>query len=161
MLLSYGADPNLSSPFDMTALQFAYTNQYTQTAIMMLHCGIQWKRERWLKYLTGVQVKEPNSIIGMIQSWKSEPVKLINLCRISVRKHYREKLFSVVDELKVPKRVKKFLLLRDLRMHEGDSAVNLDLASGLDRMTWASCESEDISDVLEIRKNEDEDICDE
>lgn len=110
-LLYHGADPNLASPFDITALQRACQKGKVSLVALMLRCGINWKRERWLKSFDLLVCGK--EIANLISEWKDDVVPLQALCRIQIRSNLSEQLRSKVSQLPVPQKVKGFLLLHD------------------------------------------------
>ncbi|KAJ8303835.1 hypothetical protein KUTeg_018628 [Tegillarca granosa] len=94
LFLVHGADPNLSSPFDITALQKACIRGNTHLVKLLLHCGIQWKKERWLpqenvqslSFSGSIQIKD------LILKWRSTVPSLQYLCRIRTRYFLEENL---------------------------------------------------------------------
>ena len=122
ILLAYGADPNISSPFDITALRLAYMKKLSQTCVFMLHCGINWGRECWIKSLPSVHSSEPNTVLEKCKQWRTQPSSLLNLCRIAFRKHYGKDLHrTLVRRTDMPCVIKNFFLLNDLKRHKYNS----------------------------------------
>ncbi|XP_025079780.1 ankyrin repeat domain-containing protein 61-like [Pomacea canaliculata] len=116
MLLSNGANPNLASPFDITALQKACRRGKTYLVNLMLNCGINWKRERWLQYYAAQQgeVTEFKEINKMLRRWKTEVVSLQAQCRIQIRRILEENLKQKLQYIPVPQKVRDYILLHDL-----------------------------------------------
>ncbi|KAK6172646.1 hypothetical protein SNE40_016260 [Patella caerulea] len=48
ILLKYGSDPSLGSPFDLTALHKLCQQSNFYLINLVLHCKTNWKRETWL-----------------------------------------------------------------------------------------------------------------
>ncbi|KAK7090289.1 ankyrin-1-like [Littorina saxatilis] len=110
-LISHGADPNLASPFDITALQRACQKGNVGLVNLLLSCGINWKRERWMSsYDTSCR----REVIELIHLWKDSVVSLQALCRIRVRNTIAEKLEWTLDRVVLPQKVRNYILLRDL-----------------------------------------------
>lgn len=110
-LLCEGADPNLASPFDITALQRACLKRQVNLVSLILPCGIDWKRERWLKHFDLAQCGR--EIAELISEWKDHVVPLQALCRMFIRSYLGEQLRGKVSRLPVPKKVQMFLLMQD------------------------------------------------
>ena len=113
-LINHGANPNISSPFDITALHLACRNQNYITVNLLLHSGIDWKRERWIEQVPYFQTYESAEIFHLLKVWRSQPMSLFNLSRITIRQHFKENLVSKIYQLQVPKVVKNFLLFSDI-----------------------------------------------
>lgn len=117
LFLVHGADPNLSSPFDITALQKACIRGNTHLVKLLLHCGIQWKKERWLpqenvqslSFSGSIQIKD------LILKWRSTVPSLQYLCRIRTRYFLEENLEYKLSNIVIPKHLKDFILFSDLR----------------------------------------------
>ncbi|WAR27874.1 ANK2-like protein [Mya arenaria] len=115
LLLAYGADMNLSSPFDITALHLAYIKQYYHIASMMLHCGLIWKRERWIKQISTSNCDQSKHFHDNVIAVRNKPQNLVNLCRTSFRKKTRGQLFRILSAMHMtPKPVKSYLCLSDM-----------------------------------------------
>ena len=110
VLISHGANPNISSPFDVTALHLACKNLDFVTINLLLHSGINWKRERWIEQVSYFQTQEDIEIFKLLKLWRCEPMSLVNLSRITLRQYFKDKLVSKIGCLKVPRTVKNFLL---------------------------------------------------
>ncbi|XP_053404309.1 ankyrin-1-like [Mercenaria mercenaria] len=122
VLLAYGADPNISSPFDITALRLAYMKKLSQAFVLMLHCGISWRRENWVKNLPLVHSSGPNSVLEKCTKWRKQPTSLLNICRIAFRKHCGKDLHRIlVKRVDIPCALKNFVLLNDLKSQKYNS----------------------------------------
>jgi len=115
VLLAYGADPNLSSPFDITALHLAVLKKVPEVVTMMLLSGINWSREHWLENLTPSQTGDSQSLIADIHKWRRCTTSLVNICRQVFRKHHTKHLYSTIsNRTDIPTIVKQFILFSDV-----------------------------------------------
>ncbi|XP_046349946.2 ankyrin-3-like [Haliotis rufescens] len=116
LLLAHGADPNLASPFDITALQKSCQRQKMNIAEMLLNCGIQWKRERWLKHFNQLQgeITNDSKVNDLLREWRFTTTSLQKTCRIALRHILGENLQCKVSQLPIPEKIQDFLMLSDL-----------------------------------------------
>ena len=78
---------------------------------LMLNCGINWKRERWL---TRFDASSKREVTELIREWKDTVVPLQALCRIRVRNILEEELESKLSQIALPQKVRDYILLRDM-----------------------------------------------
>lgn len=157
VLLTYGADPNISSPFEITALRLAYLKKLSLSCIIMLHCGINWHRENWIKSLPLIHSSGPNSVLERCAEWQKQPVSLRNLCRIAYRQHSGRDLHqTLVKRLDIPCALKNFILFNDMKKNRYNSFLE-SFGGG----SWVnSLLDEEIEyGPFKARKNDVPDIC--
>ena len=116
LLLVHGADPNLGSPFDVTALQKACERCNPHLVNLILHCGINWRKERWLrKFVTGTNITTDSEINEALNKWRTTVATLQHMCRIRVRTSLYECLKEKLESLSLPTKLKEYILFSDIR----------------------------------------------
>ncbi|KAK3602164.1 hypothetical protein CHS0354_029169 [Potamilus streckersoni] len=116
-LLIFGADPNKSCPFGITALQNAFRNQDPRVLELLLHCGIDWKREKWLDNLVISGNKNFQECVHLIRTWRNSPSSLQNICRIFIRRRLGSNLFAKLQNVDLPFQLQKLLKLLDISIY--------------------------------------------
>ena len=156
VLISHGANPNLSSPFDVTALHLACRNRDFVSINLLLHSGINWKRERWIEQVSYFQTQEDVEIFQLLKSWRREPMSLVNLSRNTIRQNLKNKLVSKIGQLKVPTSVKNFLLFSGVCRQTTDVCSRQYFDKG---RNWPDIGEPDVADGPHPdRKSEREDV---
>ncbi|KAK3095581.1 hypothetical protein FSP39_016307 [Pinctada imbricata] len=121
MLLVHGADPNLGCPFDVTALQKACERCNPHLVNMILHCGVNWKKERWLKkFVTGTNITCNSEINEHLYYWRTNVMDLQHLTRLAIRRILYENLAEKLNCLHIPQKLKGYILLSDIRTDNFD-----------------------------------------
>lgn len=160
VLISHGANPNLSSPFDITALHLACKHQNIVTVNLLLHSGIDWKRERWIEQVSYFQSLDDAELFQSLLLWRCKPMSLLNLSRISIRRHFKDRLLSKIHQLTVPKSVKNFLLFSDICDRTNVSSCQYFDEGKNWSPTWESSEADVAEGPFTSRKSDKEDITD-
>lgn len=130
-LIQEGADSNIECPNDFTILYKACQKQLHSVVCILLHTAIDWSRETWLhtdihtsginpKLLSGYAENIPMILLHdvelffMIQDARSNPPKLVDVCRICIRRELRNQLWRKIQQLELPERLKDFLMMKIL-----------------------------------------------
>lgn len=153
-LLVYGANPNLSSPFDITALHLAFKKKMPRMVEMMLNSGIDMSRERWINHVPLSHDGESQKLITEVIKRKKEPISLVKLCRIAYRKNRKYLFKDLSYRSDIPLSVKKYILFSDLSLSEKSECFNGTFYQDIaENYVGVDAESEAMQGSVTCRKN--------
>lgn len=115
LLLIAGADPNLSNPFGVSCLQKSMQRNNPRLTKVLLHCGLNKKKELSVMHKRNSVICEFNKILDLTDFFrKTQPSTLQECCRDVIRHSFTVNLCTGLRTLAIPKSIKKYILLSDI-----------------------------------------------
>lgn len=126
-LIRNGADANLGNVFtcNIDNLCLAHRKNHFRTVQLLVHSGFELRLTPWLEILPPYihhNYYSFNSIRGWLIYMKMNPMKLSELCRITIRRSMQENIIPKVNKLHTPMPIKNYLLFRNTQFLEEETS---------------------------------------
>ncbi|XP_061180482.1 poly [ADP-ribose] polymerase tankyrase-1-like [Saccostrea echinata] len=115
LLLISGADPNLSNPFGVSCLQKAVQKNNTRLTEVLLHCGVNKKKEISIMKRQSSLIRQMDNLIDLTDLFtETQPKTLQACCRDVIRRCFTVNLYTALQKLNLPKYIKDYMLFCDV-----------------------------------------------
>lgn len=83
-------------------------------ALLLVHCGYDIHKERWLLEREVFDNEEKTEMLQVLLQFVDIPLRLLTICRNYLRRYFGLRLHQCIDKLDLPSSLKKYLVLLDL-----------------------------------------------